>query len=727
MKKIFTFLFALALVGGAEAQSKLSPSSMLQLRHKTNVLKKQSHRAGSLQDEKVECFIQVNAPCTAELEAMGVKTQAVLGNIMTAEVPLGALDKVTALEQVTMVEVGQPVYKNSDVARANTFVDKVLYDGVNNGLPKNYNGEGVIIGVIDFGVDFRHPALRNADGSSKCSMVYMPDRKWVEGQGGSMVTKEKYGMDLPGVIYTEKTDLDSLTYDKVDESHGTHTASTAAGRDIDFYGGVAPGAELIVAAQGNHLNSTEICNSMAIMVNYAKKKGKRLVITKSIGTTAGPHDASTAYGKSHKAVSEEGAVICQSAGNAGDVNCYIHVTPDSLKTINIDGKDRKYWAMIASPWNSSASQKRELIIDAQLCSRTSTPVDMAVISYSVKNGLQVEVFDTQKGTKFVKNEDYLNEKGAFDIVFRYYNDSLFVIGGVNQETQKYEMVATWCLTTNNDGDYFNHATLLGLMIFPRDEKQEFDMWVGDINGAPLMAHHATNNPNGIKLMSGNSTISANEESSSPEVISVGNYVSKRTYQTLDDKMHTLNLPSVNSIAPSSSYGTTLNGVVTPTVCGPGSTMIAAVSHYDSYYNNIENSSMEKKVGDTNYYWGQMSGTSMSTPHVAGIVALWLQANPKLTRDDIVKVMKETSTPWTGDAYYKPQWGLTGRINALEGMKYVLKTLDIRDLEAEKALDVKGNVYDMKGQMVRRGVSDAEGVAGLPAGIYIMNGRKIVLK
>ncbi len=71
--------------------------------------------------------------------------------------------------------------------------------------------------------------------------------------------------------------------------------------------------------------------------------------------------------------------------------------------------------------------------------------------------------------------------------------------------------------------------------------------------------------------------------------------------------------------------------------------------------------------------------------------------------------------------------MTGRINALEGLRYILKTMDIRDLEAEKALDVKGNVYNMRGQLVRRGVSDAEGVAGLPAGIYIMNGRKIVLK
>ncbi len=656
MKKTFTFLFALALVGGVEAQNKLSPSSMLQLRHKTNVLKQQSNRAGGLQDERVECFIKFNAPCTAELEAMGVKTQAVLGNIMTAEVPLSAMDKVTALEQVTMVEIGQPVYKNTDESRSMTKVDSVMHHGVECGLPQNYNGEGVIIGVVDTGVDFRHPALRNADGSSKCSMVYMPERKWAEGQGGTAITKEKFKVDMPGVVYLEKSDIDSLTTDDVNGSHGTHTVSTAAGREIDVYGGVAPGAELIVAAVGSNMRTTTLYNCMALMVSYAKNKNKRLVISKSIGSTTGPHDGTSSSSQGHKAICDYGAVICQSAGNAGEVNCYIHFSPDSLKTINIDGVDRKYWAMLASPWNYDAAQRNNLVISAQLWCRDNKPVDMAVISYSVQNGLQLEMFDTEKKTYFVKNEDYRDAKDAFNIKYTSVaNDSLLVYGGVDTDNNKYGMVAAWYLTTNKDKDYFNKATHLGIMIFPRDEKQEIDMWVSDKYGAPLHASFVTKNPNGIKVMSGDSSKSGNDETSTPEVISVGNYVSKISYETIDGKVHILDVSPLNSIAMSSSYGTMMNGVVVPTVCGPGTTLISAVNHYDNNYNSDAVSSKKMTVDGTDYYWAHMSGTSMSTPHVAGIVALWLQANPQLTRDDIVKVMKETSKPWTGDAYYKPRW------------------------------------------------------------------------
>jgi subtilisin family serine protease len=42
-------------------------------------------------------------------------------------------------------------------------------------------------------------------------------------------------------------------------------------------------------------------------------------------------------------------------------------------------------------------------------------------------------------------------------------------------------------------------------------------------------------------------------------------------------------------------------------------------------------------------YGIFSGTSAAAPHVAGVVALMLSVNPKLTRDQVIKILQETST------------------------------------------------------------------------------------
>lgn len=42
-------------------------------------------------------------------------------------------------------------------------------------------------------------------------------------------------------------------------------------------------------------------------------------------------------------------------------------------------------------------------------------------------------------------------------------------------------------------------------------------------------------------------------------------------------------------------------------------------------------------------YGPFFGTSAATPHVAGVVALMLSVNPKLTRDQVIKILGETAT------------------------------------------------------------------------------------
>lgn len=69
---------------------------------------------------------------------------------------------------------------------------------------------------------------------------------------------------------------------------------------------------------------------------------------------------------------------------------------------------------------------------------------------------------------------------------------------------------------------------------------------------------------------------------------------------------------------------------------------------------------------------------MATPAVTGIIALWLQANPNLTPEDVKEIIRTTSTRDTYTGGTSTEWNATagyGKINAYEGLKAALKLAD----------------------------------------------------
>jgi hypothetical protein len=147
----------------------------------------------------------------------------------------------------------------------------------------------------------------------------------------------------------------------------------------------------------------------------------------------------------------------------------------------------------------------------------------------------------------------------------------------------------------------------------------------------------------------------------------------------------------------SSVGPTLDGRIKPDVVAPGNNII---SSYSSYYieanPNASDVSSDVEHFDYNgrtYAWNANTGTSMATPVVAGAVALWLQANPKLTPDDVIKIISKTSRlPESGMDYPNNKYG-HGEIDVSKGLLEVLNLSDIKEISKNEASNVRACFAD----------------------------------
>lgn len=91
-----------------------------------------------------------------------------------------------------------------------------------------------------------------------------------------------------------------------------------------------------------------------------------------------------------------------------------------------------------------------------------------------------------------------------------------------------------------------------------------------------------------------------------------------------------------AIASYSSRGPTVDGRPKPDLVAPGSAIVSAVSP-------VSITTLRTVVsGGSDVLYGELSGTSMAAPHVAGTIALMLEANPELTPNDVKRILSATA-------------------------------------------------------------------------------------
>lgn len=617
----------------------------------------------------------------------GYEIENELGRIVIARLTAPEMEAVAELDEVVQVSLGFEAEPMMRVARKTTKVDDVHKANASSGLSHGYTGEGVIVGMMDTGLDPNHLNFRDAAGNLRIKNYWE-----IKGADGSVVL-----YDTPEKIGAFETDLRQ-------ETHATHVLGIMAGShnarpgsgngmvatlnglgkpsvsasNINPYYGVAKDAELSVCS--GTLENNNITIAAGRFRDYVKSTGKPGVLNFSLGNQRGPHDGTDASSLALADVGKD-VLICMSAGNEGNANISLS------KTLTASDKTVRTFVSTGLAGNG--------YLDIWSSGPQTLKVTFAAINLT--NGNIVGTFEIPTPSSFsyiggtsvrysnvVKNAQFGNTFGQSSFIGYSAN--------LNTANNRYDVYLTFELSGSN-------ANTAAAIIVEGTDGNKIDMYGSMVLRSNGMAGYLDGTP----------TNSINGLACGDNILVVGAYVNSNPYMTLggENSWSSTTYPQ-GGIAAFSSYGHTFQGRQLPDVVGPGMGMI---SSYNSYYvrDEINNyvtkglanpvntkteaqlrteaesgysvwiNSPDKKDPDDmktplKNYWGEMSGTSMSSPFVAGVLALWSQAaaekGVRLSMDDVKKVIAATADKDEFTAQQPERWGM-GKINALAGLKYIL--------------------------------------------------------
>ena len=234
-----------------------------------------------------------------------------LNNYAVVRIREDRIEALASLPEVEFVEKPKSLYFQADVGRQASCIDAVQE------TPYGLTGRGVLVGIVDSGIDLTNPDFRNEDGTTRVAALWdQADREYTSEEINEFLNAE--GTGQPAAQPPLSAD---------NSGHGTAVAGIAAGNgrvsEGRRYRGAAPESELVIVKMkspqpGGFPRTTELMTGVDYLIRKAQEMRMPIAVNISFGNTYGPHDSTSLVERFLNDISDTWKnVICIGSGNEG--------------------------------------------------------------------------------------------------------------------------------------------------------------------------------------------------------------------------------------------------------------------------------------------------------------------------------------------------------------------------------------------------------------------------
>jgi minor extracellular serine protease Vpr len=551
----------------------------------------------------------------SKLETLTVDILSGFDWFVTARASPDEIRSLAGNGSVKKISVGSEFELLMDRSRSELRTDMLQRGLLGN---TTFTGRGVIVGIIDTGIDMFHHDFRIGPQLERSRILSIWDMGISAFPGETSPSPYGYGVaysrsDIEHDINQENPFL-RIVRSTDRNGHGTHIAGIIGGngtRSDGMFTGNAPDVEFIIVRLPQFtVREPHIIDAIGYVFSEADRLGKSAVVNLGLGSHQGAHDGTSALETVIDLYNAQpGRVVVVASGNSGDRGVHAGgiVPPDNSASL---------W-LVTKPEEEAIAGNE--FIRTQLWYESDDTASVTVqtpggIRYTVTTG-ESGIAETDDGIVDIETfGGEMNGKGArlFDVIIRGYPDT----------------------------GRFTHGEW-SIQIRSNDAPLVYNMWLISASDADVSLTPNTGRAHTV-------TIPATAESA----VGVGSYAIRNSWESFIGTINTNT--ELYTLSPFSSGGPTRDGRRKPEVTAPGEVIISTIS------DNARTRFFTRYIHD---WYETMQGSSIAAAQVAGVAAVLFEYKPELTGLEVRDLLMRSARK---DAFTREipnnEWG-SGKVDA----------------------------------------------------------------